>query len=104
MKKLLILILFLTSNAFADVNLSKIKDGLNKPWSISIIDKGKYLITEKPGNIILFNEKDGTTKKINHDLNLLEDGQGGLLDVFYKDSYVYVTYSENMSKGDRHIP
>ena len=99
MKKLLILILFLTSNAFADVNLSKIKDGLNKPWSISIIDKGKYLITEKPGNIILFNEKDGTTKKINHDLNLLEDGQGGLLDVFYKDSYVYVTYSENISKG-----
>ena len=99
MKKLLILILFLTSNAFADINLSKIKDGLNKPWSISIIDKGKYLITEKPGNIILFNEKDGTTKIISHNLNLLEDGQGGLLDILYEDGYVYVTFSENISKG-----
>ena len=99
MKKLLILILFLTSNAFADINLSKIIDGLNKPWSLSIIDNGKYLITEKPGNIILFNEKDGTTMNINHNLNILEDGQGGLLDIFYEDSYVYVTYSENVSKG-----
>ena len=74
MKKLLILILFLTSNAFADINLSKIIDGLNKPWSLSIIDNGKYLITEKPGNIILFNEKDDTIKNISsHDkLNLNE--------------------------------
>ena len=99
MKKFLLLILFLTPNAFADIDLSKIKDGFNKPWSISIIDKGKYLITEKPGNIILFNEKDDTIKNINHNLNLLEDGQGGLLDIFYEDSYVYVTYSENVSKG-----
>ena len=56
MKKLLILILFLASNAIADINLLKIKDGLQSPWSLSIVDKGKFLITEKSGNIILFND------------------------------------------------
>ncbi len=99
MKKLIIVILFLTSNAFADINLSKIKEGFNKPWSLSIVDKGKFLITEKEGNIILFNENDGTIKNINHNLEVLEDGQGGLLDIFYENNYIYVTYSENFSKG-----
>ena len=34
-----------------------------------------------------------------HNLNIFEDGQGGLLDIFYENNFVYVTYSENMSKG-----
>ena len=99
MKKLLIFFLLLTTNLFAEINLVKIKDGLEGPWSLTIVDKGKYLITEKPGNIILFNENNGTSKKIQHDLDVLEDGQGGLLDIFYKDNYVYVTYSEHITNG-----
>jgi len=99
MKKLLIFFLLLTTNLFAEINLVKIKDGLEGPWSLTIVDKGKYLITEKPGNIILFNENNGTSKKIQHDLDVLEDGQGGLLDIFYKDNYVYVTYSEHIANG-----
>ena len=99
MKKLLILILFLTSEALADITLSKTKDGFQSPWSLSIVDEGKFLITEKSGNIILFNEAANNTKKIEHNLNIFEDGQGGLLDIFYENNFVYVTYSENMSKG-----
>jgi len=99
MKKLLIFFLLLTTNLFAEINLVKIKDGFEGPWSLTIVDKGKYLITEKPGNIILFNENNGTSKKIQHDLDVLEDGQGGLLDIFYKDNYVYVTYSEHITNG-----
>ena len=99
MKKLLIFFLLLTTNLFAEINLVKIKDGFEGPWSLTIVDKGKYLITEKPGNIILFNENNETSKKIEHDLDVLEDGQGGLLDIFYKDNYVYVTYSEHITNG-----
>ena len=47
MKKVLILFIFLSTNVFAEINLTKIKDGLNSPWSLSIISDGKYLITEK---------------------------------------------------------
>ena len=99
MKKLLIFFILLTTNLFAEINLVKIKDGLEGPWSLTIVDEGKYLITEKPGNIILFNENNETSKKIEHDLDVLEDGQGGLLDIFYKDNYVYVTYSEHITNG-----
>ena len=99
MKKLLIFFILLTTNLFAEINLVKIKDGLEGPWSLTIVDEGKYLITEKPGNIILFNENNGTSKKIQHNLDVLEDGQGGLLDIFYKDNYVYVTYSEHITNG-----
>ena len=99
MKKLLIFFLLFTTNLFAEINLVKIKDGLEGPWSLTIVDEGKYLITEKPGNIILFNENNETSKKIEHDLDVLEDGQGGLLDIFYKDNYVYVTYSEHITNG-----
>ena len=99
MKKLLILFIFLSTNVFAEINLTKINDGLNSPWSLSIISDGKYLITEKPGNIILFNEFKNTSKTIKHNLDVLEDGQGGLLDIFFENNYVYATYSEHITNG-----
>ena len=35
------------------------------------------------------------TSLINHNLNFLEHGQGGLLDILFKDSNVYISYTEN---------
>ena len=99
MKKLIIFFLLFSTNLFADINLTKLKEGLESPWSITIVSSGKFLITEKPGNIILFNEKNNSSKNIKHNLDLLEDGQGGLLDIFYKDNFVYVTYSEHITSG-----
>jgi len=43
-----------------------------------------------------------TNKKINkftHNLNILEDGQGGLLEVLFKNNEIYVSYSENRGGG-----
>ena len=34
-----------------------------------------------------------------HNLSLVSSGQGGLLDVLYKDNQVYISYSEN--RGNR---
>ena len=34
-----------------------------------------------------------------HNLKVLEDGQGGLLDIIYKDNIIFVSYSENRSNG-----
>jgi hypothetical protein len=41
----------------------------------------KILITEKSGNLLV--DLIIKNKKINHNLNILEDGQGGLLEVLY---------------------
>ena len=101
MKKTLLLsfLIFLTfSYSFSEIKLVKIFDGLNKPWSLSFIDENNILLTEKPGNLLIINLKDKTKSVIKHNLSVLEDGQGGLLDVLFHDKYVYVSYSENRGK------
>ena len=103
MKKtfLSLLIYFTFSYSYSsEIKLIKIFDGLNKPWSLSFIDETNILITEKPGNLLVVNLKDKTKSVIKHNLSVLEDGQGGLLDVLFHDEYVYVSYSEN--RGNWH--
>ncbi len=82
-----------------NVKLSKVVGELDSPWAITFINKFEVLITEKAGNIILFNLDTGSQKNIAHNLSILEDGQGGLLDILYKNGKVYVSYSENRGSG-----
>ena len=79
----------------SEIKLIKIFDGLNKPWSLSFIDENNILVTEKPGNLLIINLIDKTKSVIKHNLSVLEDGQGGLLDVLFDNKNVYVSYSEN---------
>ena len=97
MKKLTIcLYLLIYSNIYAsEINLEKIFDDLNKPWSLSFIDEENVLITEKKGVLLILNLKNNNIQKIQHNLSLISLGQGGLLDVIYKDKQVYISYSEN---------
>ena len=99
MIKIIIFFLLCSNLNAKDFKLEKIKIGFEKPWSLSFINNEEILITEKIGNIKFFNLKDKKTININHNLNILEDGQGGLLDILYKDNFVYISYSEDRSKG-----
>ena len=100
MKKLIIILLFFGySNLYAlEIKLEKIADGLKKPWSHSFIDQKNLLITEKSGKLFTLNLIDKKISEIKHNLSVLEDGQGGLLDVLYDKDQVYISYSEN--RGD----
>ena len=101
MKKVLIILLFLFTKLHADdFKLEKIINGLERPWSLSFIDNKNILVTEKPGNIKYISLFEKKINNINHNLNVLEDGQGGLLDVLYKNNVVYVSYSENRLNGN----
>ena len=99
MKKILIvfsIIFHLSSNVYSqEFKLEKIVDGLDEPWSLSFIDDENIIFTEKPGKLYSLNLKNKKISEIKHDLNFLEYGQGGLLDVLYRDQYVYISYSEN---------
>ena len=100
MKKILIIYLLLFTNLSADdFKLEKIVQGLDRPWSLTFLDNQNLLITEKPGNIKFVNLKEKIIKDISHNLRVLEDGQGGLLDILHKESIIFVTYSENRSNG-----
>ena len=79
--------------------LGEVINGLNGPWSLSFINDNKVLVTEKSGNIILINFNNQKIKKIKHNLQILEDGQGGLLEILYFENKVIVSYSENLKNG-----
>ena len=108
MKKLLILIftilifcLKLNTEKKTTYTLEKIYSIKGIPWGLTFIKKDLLLISKKEGNILLLNIKNKKIKKIQHNLNILYKGQGGLLDIkksinFKNDSYIYVTYAKNI--------
>ena len=88
MNKIIIFLLFYftTSHLYAsEIKFEKIVDKLNEPWSLSFIDKEKIIFTEKEGKLYILNLKNKKISEIEHNLNVLEYGQGGLLDVLYED-------------------
>ena len=97
MKKLFICLFFFTfSNLYSsEIKFEKISDDLNKPWSLSFINKENVIITEKMGRLLILNLKNKNINEIKHNLSLISLGQGGLLDVLYRDNTIYVSYSEN---------
>ena len=98
MKKIFFFLLFffITINLYAsEIKFEKIVDGLNNPWSLSFIDNENIIFTEKQGKLYKLNLKNKKISEINHNLDVKEHGQGGLLDVLYKDNNVYISYSEN---------
>ena len=103
MKKIFFIVfLFLnqSQNIFSkEFKLQEAINGLNSPWSLSFISNDRVIATEKSGNLILIDFNINEIKKIKHNLNILEDGQGGLLEVLYFKDQVFVSYSEDLKRG-----
>lgn len=73
------------------------------PWGMTFIEKNRLLITNKDGNIFLYNVYNKDLKKLEHNLKIMNKGQGGLLDIkisvnFKNDSFIYVTYVKQINK------
>ena len=100
MKIIFILLIFVFPNIASAVNLNftKIVD-LKSPWGSTFVDKNNILITEKGGSIKLVNIKNKNINIITHNLNFLEHGQGGLLDILFKDNFIYISYTEDRGDG-----
>ena len=96
MKKIFIFLFFFNSSILngSEIKLEKIIDNLDKPWSLSFINQESIIFTEKSGKLFTFNLKNKKKYEIKHDLFVLEDGQGGLLDVLYHEGAIYISYSE----------
>jgi len=98
MKKFFILVLFtisISNISLAEyLSFTKIVD-LKDPWGSSFINNEELIVTEKSGKIKLINLNSKKIFLIQHNLNYLEHGQGGLLDIIYKDNFIYISYTEN---------
>jgi quinoprotein glucose dehydrogenase len=92
---LVFLIINLKSFSLADdFNFKKIVT-LNNPWGSSFINNEEIIITEKSGKIKLANVVSKKIIEIKHNLNFLEYGQGGLLDIVYKENKLWISYTED---------
>ena len=95
---LIIFILLFASKSFSSNYIfTKIVE-LNEPWGSSFINNNEIIITEKSGNIKIVNCVSKKVIEIKHNLNFLDVGQGGLLDIIYQDNTLWISYSEN--RGD----
>jgi len=85
------------------VKLDTIATGLDVPWGIGFLPDGRILITERAGK--LYAVKNKKKQEISGVPEVLNQGQGGLLDVlvhpdFAKNSYIYFSYSKPKKTGE----
>ena len=103
MKKIIFISIFIIIQTLnlksEDFKLNQLISGLNSPWSLTFKNENEILITEKSGQILLANLKNNKIKKIKHNLDVLEDGQGGLLEILYYNEIIFVSYAENRGNG-----
>jgi glucose/arabinose dehydrogenase len=92
---IIVLSLLCNSNIYSqNLKFTKIVN-LDNPWGSSFINDYEMIITEKDGKIKIVNIKNKNISIVDHNLNFLVDGQGGLLDIIYKEDYFWISYTEN---------
>ncbi len=78
--------------------------GLDGPWGAAFLPDGRLLVTEKSGSLRLIRRQGEKSEPIKGVPEVVDRGQGGLLDValdpdFAHTRYVYLSYSEARDGG-----
>ncbi|MDQ7948634.1 MAG: PQQ-dependent sugar dehydrogenase [Pedobacter sp.] len=86
------------------LSITIINKNLARPWGLSVMPDGRFLITQKEGNMVILDKQGKLLKTISGLPKVEDSGQGGLLDVtlpsdFNKTRMVYWAYSEPQSNG-----
>ena len=98
MKKYFLLIIFFlsfTSKGYYNNYLFTKIIKIDEPWGSAFINNNEIIITEKSGKIKIVNVVSKEISEIKHNLNFVEVGQGGLLDVIHQNNILWISYSEN---------
>jgi glucose/arabinose dehydrogenase len=104
--KYIIIFLFIAHSLYASTTykIEKVADGFGIPWGMTFLNDSELLITQKSGEILLYNINTKKTYEISHEFEILHKGQGGLLDIqkgpnYIKDKWVYITYVKDANGG-----
>jgi glucose/arabinose dehydrogenase len=87
-----------------NVNVEIFAEGLEVPWAIDFTDKNTALITERPGKLRIVKNGKLQTEPVKNIPKVLNEGQGGLLDVAVDPDYdingwIYLAYSHVLEDG-----
>ncbi|MGA0336159.1 MAG: PQQ-dependent sugar dehydrogenase [Luminiphilus sp.] len=85
--------------------VNQLASGLDKPWSIAAIDGGRFLVTEKSGQLILLGA-DGDLTPITGTPDVYFANQGGLLEVlpdplFSQNHTLYLSFAGGNKEANR---
>lgn len=81
------------------VELTRIAGPLDHPWALAFLPDGAFLVTERPGRLLLFPAPGARAVAVAGVPAVWAEGQGGLLDVavdpqFASNGLIYLVYSE----------
>jgi aldose sugar dehydrogenase len=80
------------------VEIVTLSDKLDSPWSMAFLPDGRMLVTEQSGKLRVFENGKLLPQAVSGTPEVVDDGQGGLLDValhpdFSKNQLVYLTFT-----------
>ncbi len=86
------------------IELTKVAEDLEHPWSIAFLPDGRMLVTERPGYLNII-DADGGKSRVSGTPEIVARGQGGLLEValhpdFTDNQFIYLTYSKGDGEKD----
>jgi aldose sugar dehydrogenase len=84
--------------------IDKIAEKLGKPWAITLLPDGRWIVTEKSGFMTIYSMDGTLQKKITGFPPVDDSGQGGMLDVapdpnFARNKTIYWSFSEKQPSG-----
>ena len=89
----------------SDYKTKMLTNQLEKPWGITALPDGRFIITQKKGTLRIANSAGQLSEPITGLPPVNSDGQGGLLDIvpdplFPENRMLYWTFSEKTSQGN----
>ena len=87
MKKILFLLILLSSKLFSYYKLETVINNLDYPWGLAFISENTILVTELPGKIKKIDLEKGEIIEINNVPKVLFRGQGGLSGIILHPDY-----------------
>ena len=79
--------------------LDTLSTELENPWGMVWLEDGRMLVTERRGDILIFENDEFTGEKIQGVPDVYARGQGGLLDIQLHKGWVYIAYAKPMTGG-----
>jgi aldose sugar dehydrogenase len=88
-----------------NIQVTSVVDGLQSPWALEPMPDGRWLVTEKPGQLRIIDADGSLSEPITGTPEVDARGQGGLLDValdpdFAENRTLFLTFAEAGEGGE----
>ena len=82
------------------LRIDLVAEGLDEPWALAFLPDGRFLVTERSGNLWLYAADGASRVAVAGVPEVAVDGQGGLLDVMvHSNGDIWLSYAEPQGAG-----